>query len=917
MSAGLMGWRPLGRLAWREVVRRRGRTALVVTMVAVPMMMLTALSVWIRTDTVDGARANQLSLGPTVDVRVSPGPGAAIRGPQYDPTAVESLAPILSSGATSVEVKAWTQGLFVSTQTKLGLGMFKSDWANPLLTHSFLLRSGVWPKASGEGAVTKSLLRAAEANVGDTISLRVPRMTLKVTGVFERRDQLGMAEVALPLSQAFNALPNSQSEAFVDLGPAATPVDVARFLLAQTAWRSSSPYYDQVSLENGVARLTRYQQQSTSPLTIMNVGFTVLLFLLGIIVAAVFAVGARRQLRQLGLVAANGGDPRQVGRVITLQGTAAALIGSMLGVAAGVSLVAATASHWDAWQHKVIPGIVVQPLDWLLGGFVAVLAGTIAAGLAARQARRVPTLSALAGRRPLPAITARFPVIGALIVGLSLGILAVGMGNRQSQAGGNRVSDPGIWLSLGAVLVIFGGVLCAPYLVGRLDPLAGRLSGALRLAARRTARHRARSGPLVGAIMAAAAAVIAFSAISLSTSEGNRQRYVPRYATNQIEVSSSNVARYGTDSEPSAPTTETLQQVVSRVQALVPDAKTVRFQRLTSAKENLEPNKTSRWLSLPNSPGASYTRLSAVAASSDTLRMIGLPEDIIARVQSGSLLAAGSEGSLTYPMQLELTTVTTDANGQSNDPPTVERLNLDTVRWGDIDLGQRDTTCDLNHVNSCRSIRSALIIMSADRAANLGFAADTPTTVMTAPQPLTGKEKQSLNDLRSDLLSKAQDAQAAAGNFYQYGMTPEIGFEFYDALRFGPFPEFSLTELIVGGAALFLALLVTALALGLTAVDNRGDDATLVALGAAPSVRRKVRAWEGTLLSGMGVVLAIPIGFLPSLVMGRARYARNPVVFPWITVGILLIIVPLHAWLIGYASARTPRRVAGLNLQLD
>lgn len=163
MSAGLMGWRPLGRLAWREVVRRRGRTALVVTMVAVPMMMLTALSVWTRTDTVDGARANQLSLGPTVDVRVSPGPGAALRGPQYDPTAVESLAPILSSGATSVEVKAWAQGLFVSTQTKLGLGMFKSDWANPLLTHSFLLRSGVWPKASGEGAVTKSLLRAAGA----------------------------------------------------------------------------------------------------------------------------------------------------------------------------------------------------------------------------------------------------------------------------------------------------------------------------------------------------------------------------------------------------------------------------------------------------------------------------------------------------------------------------------------------------------------------------------------------------------------------------------------------------------------------------------------------------------------------------------------------------------------------------------
>jgi putative ABC transport system permease protein len=910
MSAGLMGWRPLGRLAWREVVRRKGRTALVVAMVAIPMMMLTALSVWIRTDTVTGARAEQLFFGPTVDVRVSPGPGMGLgaQAMPFNPTTTESLGPIVPAGATSVVVKTWYQGLFVSPRAKIGLQISQGDWGNPLLTHNFLLRLGTWPKSPGEVAVTAEVHTKAKVKVGDTITLRVPKMTVKVTGVFERRDQLRNSELALAPTEVFNALPNAQNEAFVDLGPAATQLDVANFLLAQTAWTSRA-FYDSVLVENGVARLSRYQQPSTSPLTIMNVGFSVLLFLLGIIVAAVFAVGARRQLRQLGLVAANGGDPRQVGRVITLQGTAAALIGSIAGVAAGVLLITATASHWNTWHGAIIPGLVVQPLDWLLGGSVAMLAGTIAAGLAGRQARRVPTLSALAGRRPVPAITARFPIIGAVIVGAGLFILSAGISYRQTQSGGGQSPDPWLWLSLGSVLVIFGGVLCAPYLVGRLDPLAGRMSGALRLAARRTARHRARSGPLVGAIMAAAAAAIAFSAISLSTSEGIRQRYVPRYANNQVEVNGRPFILFGLESERSIPTPESIQRAVSQVQALVPNARTVQLQRVSQSNGS---RKTLRWLTLAtNAPNGYRIEPMTMVASSDTLRAVGLPADVISKVQSGSLLLAGGNENFTLPLQVESNTVTPDANGQTAAPPVVERLQIDTVRWGAVELGQRAYVSGCNSSSQCKDTRGAVLIMSADKAANLGFATDEPTTVFITPKPLTLAQKKSLRDLVGDVNREAQDAATAEGKVYQYGNEPQIGFEFDES-----FPQ-SLTQLIVGGAALLLALLVTALALGLAAVDNRGDDATLVALGAAPSVRRKVRAWEGALLSGMGVLLAIPIGFLPSLVVRQVRYARNPIVFPWITVGILLIIVPLLAWLIGYASARTPRRVADLNPQLD
>jgi hypothetical protein len=344
----------------------------------------------------------------------------------------------------------------------------------------------------------------------------------------------------------------------------------------------------------------------------------------------------------------------------------------------------------------------------------------------------------------------------------------------------------------------------------------------------------------------------------------------------------------------------------------VPSTKTVQFQNISRASRTLEPNQAVRSLALATNAQSGYGfGLNSIVASSETLRAVGVPENVISKVQSGNLLVAGGEGNFSNPLEVELSTVIADANGRSATTSTVERRQIESVRWGDVDLGEHLIGCNSNQSGQCKETRSPVIIMSADRAADLGFAPSLPTTLIITPRPLTGAQKKSLQGLGSDLAGEAEDAAAASGKVYQYGSAPQIGFEFYK-----PFSQ-SLTQLIVGGAALFLALLVTALALGLAAVDNRGDDATLVALGAAPSVRRRVRAWEGTLLSAMGVVLAIPIGFLPSLVVRSVRYAHNPIVFPWITVGILLIIVPALAWIIGYASARTPRRVADLNLQLD
>ena len=51
-----------------------------------------------------------------------------------------------------------------------------------------------------------------------------------------------------------------------------------------------------------------------------------------------FAVGARRQVRTLGLVAASGGDAKQVRNIVLAQGVVLGALGGIAGVALGIAV---------------------------------------------------------------------------------------------------------------------------------------------------------------------------------------------------------------------------------------------------------------------------------------------------------------------------------------------------------------------------------------------------------------------------------------------------------------------------------------------------------------------------------------------------------------------------------------------------
>ena len=473
------------------------------------------------------------------------------------------------------------------------------------------------------------------------------------------------------------------------------------------------------------------------------------------------------------------------------------------------------------------------------------------------------------------------PIAGFVCIGSGLALLF-------AATGANAFGSNWGWAAIGGVLVTLGGVLCAPWLVSRFEPLAGRLSGSARLAARRIARNRARSGPVVGAIMATTAAAIAVSAITASSERGQEARYTPQLPTNQVLVTGSHRELFGQGSRLNP---NDLATIRDRVVELVPGARTSTYAEFGGVDHG-----DGRWTDLRRSgvPGRGDIRV--VLGSVELLKLVGAPADVVAAFERGDAIAATDEQNRIDGIERVTSNLSEPERIGTSSPEQVQPVDLDIYPWAAVPVGQvmNGEICD---ESGCRRFAPPLLIVPPVTWSGLGLGDGAPSELIVAPGPLTKAQRGMLNDLQNDVYDELPASVTFAG------AGPQVIFENHD-----PIP-LSLIQLILGAVALLLALGVTAVALSLAAVDNRPDDATLAALGAPPGTRRRVRAWEGFGLAAVGVVLAIPIGFLPAIAVRSQRDSGDPIVFPWSAVALLVVVLPLAAWAVGWLTARTPRRV--------
>lgn len=855
----VLGWRALLCLAARDARRRTGRTALVVLLLAVPVALLAVWTVALRTTELDERQKGLLRLGDTADAVVSAslvayGPGTS-GGPSSDGD-VTVIDPPLGGRTASVQDVTYGRvqfaGRFRSASIESG------DLTDPLLRGAVDVRDGRAPAGPGEAAVSIETARRYGVAVGDTVVVRRGMVVLTVVGTYEWAIDVNRIAVLTAAPLPGTEEPGAGTT-WVD-APDGTSTTAIRNALAET-FRSSAVVRGEPTPSFDAAISTR---------VVLFTMATIGMFVVGIVISAAFAVSARRQLRMLGVIGSNGGSPSQLRALMTTQGVVTGLVGVVVAAVLATAGVAALAPHLNRLSGYRLPGLRLSPLDVVLCAALTVATAAVAAYLPARSAARVPTLAALGGRRPLRPVSVSVPVLGLVCFGLGLIVIAVSVGARASD------SESWLRLSGAGFLLLLGAVLVMPWLIGRLEPLAGRLRGPSRLAARSMARHRSRTGPIAAAILAAAGGAMALATFDAA--------YYPVDDSNGLGP---DVVQIGTSNEDGVNDSSVSDAVVGRVTAIV------------------GPSAVARWSFVRiDDRGADAVRIDGRQASllttdRATLRASGLPAEVVAAFDAGRVLlydAGGATDGERLIEQIEVdprTGLERSATPLPIDPEPMPYVTLLRVVLGEPCTAA--TGCD-------PSVSSPALIVPADRLDALGWEAQPGFVQVTAASGAIGDdERRDLRRLHAGLQDEADETEASGGDVVRTYLN--FDGQFVRGIDWVPF--------ILGGLVLLAVVGVTLVGLALSASEGRADDDTLVSLGAPPRLRRRVRAYEALGTAGIACVLAVPLGFVPAAIAIRAERREfdslRRIGIPWTMIVIIVIGVPVLGAIVAYATGRNHR----------
>lgn len=452
--------RALLRVEWRAALRHRGRTALVLALVAVPVAAMvggSALLVTVR-ETPEERRAAVLGQ-------------AALRIDVKDEGEAQRLAPELPASARVTSL-VHGRGRLASGPEALEVATLavESRELEPdgLLVGLLELVEGRAPRAEGELALSPALAEVLAASPGARVEL--DGRAHEVCGLVRRPAEL-RAEFAL-------------------LTP---PAGAAR------TWLVTHPEAELLAVRLrtlGLDVTARARLGQPDPLeevlVLVTGGFG--FFECALVIAAAFAVGLRRRQRELGLLGASGAGRRELRVTLLLSALGQALAGSLLGVCAGALGAWALHPFLDGWNGRTNGDLEFSALHVGAALVLGALATLGAVVLPAFGATRLSIRVALAGRRPVTEGSRGWLVTGTLA--LALGVATLVLGTRSGELGA------ALAVLSGSILAVLGFGALSPALLGGLARLAGPLPLAWRLAVRDAGRFRARNGPVVTAVLA-------------------------------------------------------------------------------------------------------------------------------------------------------------------------------------------------------------------------------------------------------------------------------------------------------------------------------------------------------------------------------------------------------------------------------
>lgn len=856
------------RIARRDARRSPGRSLLVLSMVALPVIGMTSADILFRSAQLDPTEKVTRELG-RADVVISEAdfggavtqnpdgtqlgfmgsPSSDGSGPPKSRSLSQLAAPVPGVKRTIPEL---TTAATVRTagDGRRSVRWRALDYADPMLRGLVRQLDGRAPRGPGEVALTRDLARSLHKRVGDELRLTDGR-PYRVTGIVLYPQALDAQSV---LSQPAAAPPNTSPRPempprlFVDTAEDVSwpqvlqlneqgLVAVSRAVLLDPPAPSQIPNYD--------ATYARNVKMAVAGLVLLVVGLATLEVVL--LAGAAFAVGARRQRRALALVSVAGGEAKQVRSVVLAGGALLGALGGLLGVALGVVAGYAARGWFAETQGKALGHFELRPLELFGIALVGMLTGLLAAVVPARGAARSDVVAVLAGRAGTRATPLRVPVFGVALVGLGLALAVLGEGAGQAFNSAKLILA-------GTALVQIGAIVLTPAVVGLSGRLGRWLPLAPRLALRDAARHRGRTAPAVGAIMAAVAGSTALAVYAISEQDMQERFY-------------SHSAREGTAivQLASRPTEAQVEKIQGLVTSALP-TRSASVVRSVGCNNNYD-STCSTFINLIAPQDAALCSADGLSCTSSSVfagPMVG-DRDLL------RLVLGRAEGALETALAAGKVVVF---------HPGAVRDGKATFELNDMSNQGKPKTFTLPAVQGERAPGSGAALIPTSVAKRLGPLTPVGLLVDTTRMPTQAEE----DSARAAL----EVAPVEAFVSVERGPTTRNGS--------------LLLALLVGTTVITLG--AAGIATGLAAADGRADMDTLAAVGAAPSTRKVLAGAQALTVAALGTALGVAVGFVPAVAY-ISRLPGYTVEVPWARLGFVVLVVPALAALLALAVTRS------------
>ncbi|WFE49753.1 FtsX-like permease family protein [Micromonospora sp. WMMD1155] len=867
-------WRTALRIARRESRRARGRTALVLAMIALPVAALAFLAASYdmaeltpqeRVDRrlgVADAELQWVANGPIGQDDWGEG-WSTTNGTAPGRATAAQMTALLGPGSRVTEVRPHAPLTLRGPNRDEDVAGRVLDLGDPLARGLVRFLAGRAPQQPGEVAVSQAALRRLDLRLGDAVTVADGSRAYTVVGLVEFPDDLGPV-VALHPGAVPRTGPEPDSVWLADV-----PGTVDAALVSRLNERGVLVTARHPTGAGGGANRTWFGLTGASDANDLSTGFLIAglgLLEVVLLVGPAFAVGVRRRRRDLALVAVAGGDAAQLRRVVLADGVVLGVLGAAAGLVVGVG--AAFAGRPLMEEHVFgarFGGYRCWPGALVLLGAVAVLAGVLAALAPAWTAARQDVSAGLAGRRTPPVSPARWLVVGlALVVG----------GAGLAAYGASRTS-PAVILT-GLILGELGLVSCTPTLIGTLARLGRLLPLAPRIAVRDASRNRASAVPAICAVMAAVAGSVALGGYLASDDARDARAYQPMLPTGHMLVYQNGSGQQPTLAQVADAARDQLG--VGAVAAVhAPDCASGRTVYCDIAPV-LPTDRACPWQIGDDLP-ASHRQQARTdpRCGADPTGGYVQPE-----VDDGSALPllTGADPTTTAAAVAVLR-----AGGVVVTDPRYLHDGLVTVRVSRMDTepDQLTEVRDLPGYALPRAVGHPRLLLSTGAARHLGLDWSPAGWVVGSTTPPDEEQQARFS--------------AALRSFGTFSLNVEQGAAPRDV---------SPLLLLLAAAAGLITVGAAGIATALAAAEGRAELTTLAAVGAAPGLRRLLAVCQAGVIAGLGSVLGIVAGLGTAAIVlfsVNRQYAGDwpvpdpyPILVPWPTLGVL-VLVPVVAML--------------------